>query len=53
MHSPIQYCLTCEGIELHWSKCTQEWTAPYTDGGVYCECPNEEIPKFMKAAKRR
>ena len=42
------YCLDCDGINLIWDKEHEQWTAPYIDGALYCECPDELLDKLIE-----
>jgi len=39
----LQYCTGCNGIALHWNRYTNKWVANYVDGGLYCDCSDEDL----------
>lgn len=41
-------CPECEGVSLYWNKQKKTWTAPYVDGAVYCDCPDELLDKLKQ-----
>jgi len=41
-------CPECDGVSLYWSEQKKTWTAPYVDGAIYCDCPNEILDKLKQ-----